>query len=104
MIPFRGSRLDPTQRDTIHIPDHLTDTIRTLHADTPLAACASVGYEGGGFIIRIDRDLEDLSTGERELWALLRSLLAGSLLSRGDVTGPLGAWFTTLAGPGVDAA
>jgi hypothetical protein len=94
--PYRGQHQTPGGRDSIAIPAALHAPILRLHWDSPLTYYTTVGYNGGP-IIMLDRPAAQLSDGERELWDLLRTLIAGSLLSRTDVTAALGAFFAALS-------
>lgn len=66
--------------DTIHLPDDTTtQPILRFIAATALADCVTVGYDGGSQVVRADRSLTMLSTGERHLWSLVASLAKGDL-------------------------
>jgi hypothetical protein len=67
--------------------DRFTQPVLTFIERSPLADCTTTGYDGGRHVVRTDRPLLTLSTGEQRLWTFLRSLVAGdvrSLLEHAD--------------------
>lgn len=66
--------------ENITIPnDRWTDALITFVDHSPLSACTTLGFDGGVRILRADRDVALFSTGERNLWDLLKSLTHGDL-------------------------
>lgn len=74
---------------SITIPPHHAAHVRAYLDAGPLGLCTTVGHDGGALVVRTDRDLALLSTGERLAWDALGALLAGDLLDRPDVCLPL---------------
>jgi len=69
-----------THNEQIHIPDDRWEgPILRFVESSPLAACATVGWDNGAKVVRADRPILTFSTGERHLWALLASLTSGDL-------------------------
>lgn len=65
--------------EQIHMPqDRWTDALLEFITESPLWACVTVGYDGGVQVVRADRAFYDLSSGEQQLWLLLKSLASGA--------------------------
>ena len=74
---------------TLSIPPLHEQRVRAFLESGPLGDVTTVGHDGGALVVRTDRDLVLLSTGERLAWGALGALLAGDLLDRPEVCMPL---------------